>query len=522
MKIYPLVLATIFSPLTSHISTIQAQTAQDSTMNQTVRLERDFSPIVQQKNKIDRQPALQEVQQKKNTATLANWQVESVRSSEIGIVPAGQVVAERKEEQSGYVQFSAGNYWNADLRAGATLDEFSVDAKGFYTKSSLELPYPVLNGTELEDQKWDNMLMRGDILGTWSHTCGNEAQLEAHVGARGSVVKTFNYQIYGGTTDTLSKVVDEATKQRWGQICGDISYETNDFKLFLGYDFTHLTPSDSLPCDWRSNTIQFRGTYGIYDQDNWQASADLDMSGVFGKEESYFTIHPTLHFSYIPELNTWKRIYADLGFGSRHEALMDVMNRVPLAYILEEYKNSTDVCDLHIGYEDNDQGYLRWGAEIQWSYVKDALCSVVYPAFLTGFDGQYLGILQDDSYVFGFKANVDYEYSRYFGIKAGMDLKTYSCKEAGMGDPHFKLNTHILSNPGKVKMDLGFDLGASRKIQCYDLEAIADLNYSILWQCNDNLNVFASARNILNKQYQLWPGVPAQGFNVHAGFTWVF
>lgn len=524
MKRYLYTIAAITAVTASTPALAQSET--DSTMTQSVRLERDFSPVVQQKNKIDRQPAQQEVKQKKADATLADWQVEPVRSSQVGIVPAGQVIAEHKQEQSGYVSLSAGNYWNTDLKAGAHLDEFSVDAKGFFTKGNLKLPFPVLTDEGLSDKKWESSLLSGEILGTWSHACNNEAQVEAHLGAKGTAARTFNYQFLGLSTDTLSQVCDKTGKQRWGQILGDVSYETDQLKLALGYDFTHLTTPDSLPSDWTTNTIQFKGSYGWYDNANWQASLDLDLGGTFGKEKSYFTIHPTLHLSLIPDPEAWRRFYIDLGFGTRHEALMEVMNQLPIAFFTEEYKNTTDALDFHIGYEDNDEGYLRWGAELELGYTKDELCAEAVSADTTGFDGLYMKILQDDCFTYGIQGHVDYEYNRFFGAKANILFHGHSCDAAGLGQPHLKMNLHLLSNPGPVQMDLGLDMGFKREIlymgEMFDLGSDVDLNYSLLWQCNPDFKVFGSLHNILNRQYQLWPGVPAQGFNVHAGFTWVF
>ena len=126
MKLYKLVLCSLLS--TWAVAPLMAQSATDTTMNRTMLLERDFSPIVQQKNKIDRPPATQEVQQKKNNAVMADWQAITVKSAEIGVMPAGQVVAEAHDADDGYLELSAGNFWNTDLKAGLKWDEFQIDA----------------------------------------------------------------------------------------------------------------------------------------------------------------------------------------------------------------------------------------------------------------------------------------------------------------------------------------------------------------------------------------------------------
>lgn len=526
MKIYSLISGIILTSVFAGASPLMAQ--QDSTMNQSMRLERDFSPIVQQKNKIDRQPATQPLREKKSDASYANWSVESVKSSEIGIVPAGQVIAqEENEDYSGYIQLSAGNYWNTELKAGAKLGDLSIDATGFYTSGNLKLPHPVSTSEGYENKRWDSRLLTGSLIGTYSTTLISDAQFETHVKAAGTSVNTFNYQFLQDIyTDTLLMRSAKPSSQHWGQIGADVSYETDQMKLFLQYDYTKLSTPDSFPCNWVTNTLLFKGSYGWYDNDSWQFSVDLDMGAVFGKDKSYFIFHPELHYSLMPSYGEWRRAYMNLGFGSRRESLMEIMNTMPLAHFDEEYKNSVDIFDLTIGYEDNEQGYLHWGAEVELGLTKDKLCAVASPIDTTNRDGIYMKILQDDCFAYGFGAHADYEYNRFFGAKAKAHFQGLSCEAASLAKPHIEMALHLLSNPGKVKLDLGMDFGFCRKMQYldheYDLGSIADMNFRADWEINEQLNVFAFARNILNIKYELWPAVPAQGLNFHVGFNWVF
>ena len=528
MKIYIMALAAMTSAVATETASAQNQ-QQDSSMVQSVRLARDYSPIVQQKNKIDRQPALQSVQQKKNDATYADWSVDPVRSAEIGIVPAGQVIASKKDDwHVGYVELSAGNYWNADLKAGISSGDFRIDGKGYFTKGDIELPFSVVTADGVKTEDWTSRRLNGSVVGTYSHTLYNDAQLEAHVALAGTSVNTFNYRFYEAPdTFLLQKVVDKPNHQHWGQVRGDASYETDQLRLFLGYDFTHLTTPDSLPCDgWHTNTLQFSGRYGWYENENCQFSIDLDMGGVFGKSRSYFTMHPTMHLSVIPEADTWRRIYFDLGFGSRHTPLMQLMEAMPIAYIEKEYKNSSDAFNLHIGYEDNEQGYFRWGAELQLGYVKNDLGAVITPIDSIHKDGLYAKIVQEDCFNFGLNAHLDYEYNRYFGAKVNFNMLTHSCETHGLGNPPVNIGMHALSHPGNVAIDFGLDLEFGHKMyyngDLYDLNSNADLNFRVDWQCNEDWQLFAFGRNMLNLENEFYPGIPAQRLNLHFGFNWKF
>jgi len=108
---------------------------KDSTMlNQSVTLEREFTPTVRQYQKIDRQPAAiaTPASATNEVPEFATFEPDVVTSNEIQVVPAGQVVVEPSAEPMGYVQGVLGTYWNADLEAGVHGKEFAVDALGFF------------------------------------------------------------------------------------------------------------------------------------------------------------------------------------------------------------------------------------------------------------------------------------------------------------------------------------------------------------------------------------------------------
>ena len=526
MKRYKLVLCSLLSPLA--VLQVQAQSASDTTMSRTMLLERDFSPIVQQKNKIDRQPATQEVQQKKNNATLADWQAITVKSAEIGVMPAGQVVAEARDADDGYLEFSAGNFWNADLKAGLKWDEFQIDAKGFFTKGKLDLPHQVTNAAAdtLFDQTWQSRYLNGEIKATYKRELANEGLFLTHFGAMGTSVNTFNYQFFGSSIDTLIQVSDKPGRQSWGKVFADVCYESDQFKIGGYYDYSHLSTPDSMRNDWSANTLMLQSAIGWYDQDNWKASIDLDFGGVFGKSKSYVIFHPTFHLSLLPDFTAWRRFYLDLGFGSRREGLTDLMETLPLAYFDYEYKNTIDAMDLHIGYEDNDQGYLRWGIETELGIAKRALCTEAVPVDTTHRDGLYMRVYQDDDVRFGLSAHADYEYSRYFGIQTRAKLLTHSCDAARLSDPTFALDLHLLSHPGRLSLDFGLDMGFGRKYKYldynYDLGSDIDICFRGDWHCTKDFALFLCFHDLVGGYGEMYPGVPEQCFNLHAGFSWKF
>jgi len=199
---------------------------------------------------------------------------------------------------------------------------------------------------------------------------------------------------------------------------------------------------------------------------------------------------------------------------------------MPLSTFDELPANTKDIIDLHLGYEDNDQGYLHWGTEMQLAYTEDELSGMAVLVDTTCRDGLYLQMSQKKCFRFAFDIHMDWEYTRYFGMKTRLNILSLSNQDAYLGRAKTTINLHMLSHPGKVTIDLGLDGGFGRKVsyleETYDLGNIADLNIKLDWQISKSFKLSAWARNLLAHEYEIIPGAPAQKLNVHAGFDWRF
>ncbi|MBQ0057458.1 MAG: hypothetical protein KBT20_07365 [Bacteroidales bacterium] len=521
-------------------ATALGQHRPDSAMQQTLTIEREFAPIVQKAVKIDRQPAPQEVQASRSEASFADWEADAVRTPDIGVVPAGQIIARPSADSLGYLRLSAGNYWNTDLAAGFHRGDFRIDTKGFFTEGDLKLPMSDELGQRPE---WRSMLLTGGFDAAYSHTLSNEAQLTINAVADGMVVNLFPYE-YNPVSLSIERTDDHLRTQHGGMAGASIAYETDRLLLRAGYAHDGFTSPYNViqpfeyahPLDLRTNTIDGMIRYGWYETSSlWQASIDLPVSGIFANKKQFFTIRPVLHLSFLPADGQWKRWYADLACGTRRDAPYSVMQRLPLVLTYGEPSLTTDIFDLTIGYEDNEQGYLRWGGSVRLRNTEDELCAVAY-----SYRGTQLKLGQENCTYISADLHVDYEYSRYFGIKANALWQHHSCDATGLGDPELTAAIHLLSHPGKVTLDLGYDCALGRHFQLFNpqydilvdpyyempsnhtLKNIQDLNFRIDWQFRPSFSLFAFGRNLLNQKYELWPNIPAQRINLHAGFSWKF
>ncbi|MDO4496848.1 MAG: TonB-dependent receptor [Bacteroidales bacterium] len=514
---------------------VQAQVA-DTTLTQSLTIERAYSPVIKEATKIDRMPAEKEITVTRQPVTYADKRSESLSPTQIKHMPAGQVVVSRNTAENGYLSLSAGNYWNADLRAGVRKDSLAVDVDGFFTYGSLRVPYPNNEGHKM---KWDSKLLRGNIKATYGFELNNGDKLltAAKVGGNAANMFNFEHKYSDHGEHRLNAItLGDPYNQRWGQIQIGANYVNERFNVKLGYEHVGV----KFP-DVSDNIIELEGNVHIYDDEQWIVSASLHTDLTFG-EETYFAIKPEVQASYMPDPDSWRCLYAKLGAGSRHENRYKLMNRMPILYA-DDYKNSGDIFDLTLGWEDSENGMFRYGASVNLRYTEDEISAV--SEFTNKVEnhgseqrvtaiGLMGHLVSDDCFSALIEAHAIYELNRFFGAKAEIKYLAESCNYRGFGDPHFMTNLHLLGTYGKWKGDLGFEGGFDREMKFLypdnasggvdkiKLESIANLNLRADYQHTQNLSFSAWINNILNHKAELWAFVPAQGINVHVGFNWKF
>lgn len=525
---------------------------KDTTLNQSLTVERDFSPIVREAVKIDQQPKVEDIKIKKSSTRYADWFAPTATSSEIGRMPIGQVIVEDDPYKLGYLELSAGNYINADLKAGIFHRGFSLDLDGFFTKGDLELPYPSYSNEEFVPFDWKSKLMNGNVKLGYEYSFINSSRMRVYASASGRNYNMFNAfykpssenNIFNDYQDELLFALESIQdKQKVGRLSAGVAYEIGDASFDLG--FTH---SGSKLADVSENSLDLKGQYGWYNENGWQMVAALNL-GVQFAEENYFVVSPEVEFSrFFPE--TLSRFYVNYVGGITRRDLYDVMSIQPLL-IDVNYGTEKKLFDFTLGYENNDNGCLKWGMYAGVALTLDRLdafmvsdlnsiyyCQDEAMYNMLGKPYSYACITRNDEFEFKAGAYMDYQYNKFFGINAGAKMNT----NTNFGNPMANVNFHVLSNPvSKLNLKLGVDAGLKREMDfkqissatkvdqitdliimydnTHDLGNIIDINFRADYSIKKNFNVFFYGKNLLNQEYQLWAGVPAQKINVHLGFN---
>jgi len=523
-------------------TSVFAQSAKkDTAMHQSMTIERDFSPIVYDANKIDQLPEITDFKVKKSAARYADWIAKNVKSTDIGQMSAGQVIAEEDPYRKGFVEFSAGNYWNADLKAGVNLNsDFSVDVDAFFTQGDLKLPLDEniyiykYSGEKRINTKWDSRYFDGNAKLNYHHTLLDGGLFTGHIGG-------------GGRNYNLFSLGEQNTQTLW-HVFGDLGYENETFSIKALYHHTAVNVGN-----YSDDNIKLKTTYGWYDNPDWQARFGLTLGADFGVRNP-FVIMPEIEYSKFN--GGLSRFYTNLSAGINSMSLYELMTYVPLT-IPHQYESEKTIFDLTAGYEDNNNGSFKWGIYAGAKYTLDRMEAVMtnHSSGNMDIDSNLDWALQMKGDVvpsneFEFKAGLyfDSNINQYFGTKASVSVNT----NPRFGNGMVNLDLHITSNPtSKLSLDLSFEGDFKREMkyyysyvvgydntvstrtveggiyEYYELDKINlgdyyDLGFRADYKLYDNFTIFAYGKNLLNCKRQLWVGVPAQGINAHAGLLWKF
>ena len=510
-------------------TTIFAQTAKkDSTLHQSMTIERDFSPIVRDANKIDQQPEIIDINVKKTAARYADFAAPNVKSSAIGQMAAGQVIAEEERYKRGFVELSGGNYVNADLKAGINItSDLSADIDAFFTKGDLDL-------IDTKEIKWKSRYFDGNGKVNYSHSLVNGGRLVGHIGGGGR-----NYNLFSISDDPI-------TQSLWRGFA-DFGYENESFSILASYQHTNVNVSN---VNVEENSLHLKGTYGWYDNLDWTLKVGIDLGTDFNAAaKDLFEFMPFVEYSkYFDGMN---RFYASATAGIKQYGLYNLMTKMPLLLASSDYRPERTLADVTIGYEDNNNGAFKWGLFAEANIMSNRIDAMIcFPLpYNEQFDIPYREI-NNFGKIKNKKATeikvggyFDAKLNKYFQMKTALDFSS----NPRFGEGMVNVNTHITSNPiKKLTLDLSFDGNFKREMELValdldylsissetnepkdiisetiDLKSNLDLGFRADYKVLDNLTVFAYGKNLLGCDSQLWTFIPRQGLNIHVGLNWKF
>jgi hypothetical protein len=331
------------------------------------------------------------------------------------------------------------------------------------------------------------------------------------------------------------------------------------FKSNLSYLFTHLKANELV---WKGSlngvfTITDELTAGLEGnivlaqrQDSLTLYRNLyKLKPTFQYKNDKFTITAGLNVINDREKNTFNNSYiypivkldAQVIQGVKifvgYEG--DVYANNLTSYLLEnqwlgrftELRNTRKTADFYAGGKASLQNGLDLEAKISYANYKDFYVFNNSSTDSTRFEA----LDSDDSTtvkVTNFMAQISYQIPEMFRSNLKFDVNVFS----GLGNlktawhrPTFSAtwnNTFTIQQKLLVSSDLYFLAGIKGKNFVTDkevkLDPIIDLNFKFTYLLSDHFNVFVSANNVFNKNYQRYLYYPTQGVNFLGGLSYSF
>jgi hypothetical protein len=420
--------------------TTPAETA-DSTLQQSMTLERDFAPIVRDADKMQSHPTVEQpTLQQRSLISFADWTAQPESSTDLTRLKVGRVFDDEPfETNRGYVDFRIGNYWNTDLKAGYNL----IDTEATELKLSTEW-----HATEQDIKSTRENALYGNRLGDWyqsylsgagaleltrrrerldwhmgvgykgvSHTLlGNNLRSSALAGNNGHDAN--NSELRQKTSDVNFRLSFDNERHD-----ADVKYEVGTETYLFSYDIPEEnretqerfwanvsapSPLEELRAGLKAE-VELRqynkSSWTVNDRDcealeegvavrltpyvQWELDElhlDLGARADFLSDAKHHVgIAPEVHASYeLPFKGQY--LYADLTGGVESPSVRTLMYQMPFYLPIEEHLNPWTVTDATVGYSNKVCGSLRGRVFLGAAYTLDALVAYATDGLTVGRD----------------------------------------------------------------------------------------------------------------------------------------
>lgn len=546
--------------LSGTISVVAQTHKNDTTLNRTVVVEREYNPIIENGTKVN---VLPEVIEPNITPKKVEYDLVAVQPTSYSVALVAPIVAKEIEERVklGYMRLGIGNYGNLDARAHYTFlmtpkDKLVFDFTSYGMSGKLDQTSLATN-----KDKWNSFYYR--TFGS----LGYEHKFDSVILNLGGGIRVnnFNYGDYQEFDIPLLDKVLLKNKQRFNKTDFSARLRSLDDDLFIKYDistqfmlyqrqfdiiksklkesslnttaklYTDINLNRKIGLDVNmynrvisgseiknSTTLDMNPYYGIT-IDNWtfRLGANLDLG--FGHGES-FLVSPDVKAELV--IADQYKFYAQ-ATGGRIKSDFSKMEEVsPYTLIASTNRDSYEQINAKIGF----QGNLFQGAWFSiyggFQKLKDDLFQrYEIPAYpITYFDNYdtkngYIG------------AKVSYKYRQLFSFSIMSEYRNWSSDGEEYGallfKPKFNLVGDLYVKPME-KLVIGINYKYVERKENKDIKTvfsvgkINDLSVYASYEFVKNLSAYAKLDNIFNKKYQYFYGYPVEGTNFIAGLSFKF
>ncbi len=529
----------------------QAQKQQkDTTMNRTVVVEQEYTPLIMDAAKINVLPEVEEPTVNKETVTYATTPAPATQIPASTMQPyMGKET--RQAGKQGYARVGYGNYGNLDV-AGNYLfhftdrDRLNLGAGMEGMDSKLDFP--------ASDATWNAYYYRTKIGADFTHQFD---KVDLNVGGNFGL-SNFNFQPY----------YSPANKQKFTSGDVRIGVKSTDDSQVVQYDIEaglllYQRQHDFLGNDLQEKILRTKAMFAAPIRDNGLIAIEAEMNNLMysGNDLNNFTL-VELNPYYNWENDSWKLhlgAHADIGFGD--ESHVHFAPNVTAQYLFSDsyvlYAKATggDVLNdfRHLeaispygsltAQPEHTHERINAGAGFKASPVpglwfdlfagyqdyehdlREALVVTGLPELSTiGTTGiSFIQTNTNNVYVGG---QVNYGWKDIFAIQASATYRSWDAddKAALRTCPtlDFHLNMDIRPIPALL-LNTGYRHITREKVDMYDqMAAVSNLYLGAEYNFYKGISMYARFNNLLNKEYSYFLSYPSEKLNFVGGLSFRF
>ena len=318
--------------------------------------------------------------------------------------------------------------------------------------------------------------------------------------------------------------ISEAEMSNWdGRLTKAGAMGTISEEQFVGVDLSmdNTFYKNNLFEDYTSVELN---PYYLYQSEDWKIrlGAHVDFAFGFGKK---FRVAPDVTAQYI--FSDSYILYAQATGGRQTNDFRKLEMVSPYGQSSTQLDATYEQLNAALGFKTSPVTGLWFNIYGGYQDLKNNLAS----AAIANYSGSYLQLLQGNMHNIYAGAEASYSYKDIISFTASgiyRDWKTAKT-ENNSGDqllyymPSFEANFKVDIRPiSSVLINLGYQHITREKIGNERVDPVGNLYLGGSYEVFEGISIYVRANNLLNKDYQYYPGYPTEGINFMGGVSFRF
>ena len=318
--------------------------------------------------------------------------------------------------------------------------------------------------------------------------------------------------------------ISEAEMSNWdGRLTKAGAMGTISEEQFVGVDLSmdNTFYKNNLFEDYTSVELN---PYYLYQSEDWKIrlGAHVDFAFGFGKK---FRVAPDVTAQYI--FSDSYILYAQATGGRQANDFRRLEMVSPYGQSNTQLDATYEQLNAALGFKTSPVTGLWFNIYGGYQDLKNNLAS----AAIANYSGSYLQLLQGNMHNIYAGAEASYSYKDIISFTASgiyRDWKTAKT-ENNSGDqllyymPSFEANFKVDIRPiSSVLINLGYQHITREKIGNERVNPVGNLYLGGSYEVFEGISIYVRANNLLNKDYQYYPGYPTEGINFMGGVSFRF